>query len=204
LYTYDKVGNTPDGTVVRDGEEILPESMIFQYREHKSYSAFSNYFRYKLLLEKGGWWVDTDLVCLRPFDFQEEYVFSSEMAVGQEFINAGAIKSPAGSEALAYAWNVCQEKDRDQLVWGEIGPKLIADAVKRFSLERYVKPADVFCPLGYGDWEKVLDPDLTPAFRENTHAVHLWNEFWRRAGKDKNQQYHPDCLYEQLNRKYSS
>src|SRR5262249_54280435 len=27
-------------------------------------SAFSNYFRYKLLAEKGGWWIDTDVVRL--------------------------------------------------------------------------------------------------------------------------------------------
>ena len=148
LYVYDNIGNIPAGTVVNDGEEILPSSMIFQYKQHKSYSAFSNFFRYKLLLEKGGWWIDTDLVCLKPFDFPEEYVFSSERAAGREFINSGAIKAPAASDLLAYAWETCQTKNREELVWGEIGPRLMAEAINKFSLERYVKHYDVFCPIG--------------------------------------------------------
>ena len=202
LYTYGDVGNIPAGTVVKDGAEILPAAMIFQYQQHKSYSAFSNFFRYKLLLEKGGWWIDTDLVCLKPFDFPEAYVFSSEKAVGNEFINAGAIKAPAGSELMAYAWAACLSKNRAELVWGEVGPRLMADAVKRFSLESYVQRPDVFCPIGYSDWHKLLEPDITWEIGAATYAIHLWNEFWRRTGQDKNRRYHPDCLYEQLNRKY--
>src|ERR1044072_2497854 len=83
LYTYEDVKHLPAGTVVKDGREILPSSMIFQYRDFKSYSGFSNFFRYKLLLERGGWWGDTDMICLQPFDFRSEYVFSSEMSDGQ-------------------------------------------------------------------------------------------------------------------------
>ncbi len=204
LYVYDHVGNIPDGTIVKDAAEILSASMIFQYQEHKSYSAFSNFFRYKLLLEKGGWWIDSDLICLRPFDFPDQYVFSSERAVGNEFINCGAIKAPAGSELLAYAWDTCQRKNPADLVWGEVGPKLIAEAIRRFSLEEYVKRYYVFCPIGYSEWQNILDGNATWEIDEATYAIHLWNEFWRRGGQDKNGRYHPDCLYEQLNRKYSS
>ena len=78
LYVYQPVSNVPTGTSVKDAYEILPESMIFQYRKHPSYAGFANFFRYKLLLDVGGWWVDTDTVCLRPFDFASDYVFSSE------------------------------------------------------------------------------------------------------------------------------
>lgn len=70
LYCYNDVEGLPAGTVVRDGNDILPESRIFAYADgfaKGSHAAFSNHFRYKLLLERGGWWVDTDVVCLRPF-----------------------------------------------------------------------------------------------------------------------------------------
>ncbi len=57
LYTYAPIDNVPEGVVVQDGNDILPESMIFQYRDHSSYAGFANFFRYKLLLERGagGW-----------------------------------------------------------------------------------------------------------------------------------------------------
>src|SRR5437773_4701676 len=134
LYTYNELPNVPAGTVIRDGNEILPASAIFQYKDRPSYAGFSNLFRYKLLLERGGWWADADVVCLRPFDFPEEYVFSSELNAGREIVNCGAIKAPKGSEAMAYAWRVCQAKKPGQLAWGETGPRLMSEVVKKYRL----------------------------------------------------------------------
>lgn len=202
LYVYEDVLNIPAGTVILDGNEVLPSTMIFQYREFKSYAGFSNFFRYKLLLEKGGWWVDTDMVCLRPFDFAREFVFSSEKDEGKDVLTSGAIKAPSGSDAMAYAWQVCQKKNVENLVWGETGPRLIGEAVRQFSLECYQQPSHVFCPIGYSEWANVLEPDEVALFEESTVAVHLWNEMWRRAGLDKNQRFNPECLYEKLKKKY--
>src|SRR5215831_9214030 len=84
LYAYDDLANVPLGTVVRDADEILARSRIFQYKHQASYAGFSNFFRYKLLLERGGWWVDTDVVCLKPFDFSDGHVFASEILDGCE------------------------------------------------------------------------------------------------------------------------
>ena len=202
LYVYEDVKHIPAGTVVKDGGEVLPSSLIFQYRDFKSYAGFSNFFRYKLLLERGGWWVDTDVICLQPFDFAATCVFSSEISEGQEVISSGVIKTPAGSPAMAYAWQVCQEKNIEKLIWGETGPKLIGEVVRRFSLETFQQPSEVFCPLSYSEWDKVLEPTAVWPFSESTYALHLWNEMWRRAGQDKNQTYHPTCIYEELKKKY--
>lgn len=205
LYIYDDVRNVPEGTAVKDGNEILPASMIFRYEAQKSFSAFSNFFRYKLLLERGGWWADSDMVCLRPFDFTQEYVFSSEMANGREFINCGVIKTPPGSPAMEYAWNICRAKVPAKLVWGEVGPRLMSESIKRLALESFVMRSRVFCPFGYEEWDAVLNPKkVWDLGSPRTYGVHLWNEMWRRNERDKDQSYHPDCLYERLKHKYMS
>ena len=202
LYVYDEMGNVPEGAVVKDAGEILPRSSVFQYKHQASYAGFANFFRYKLLLERGGWWVDTDVVCLKPFDFAGSHVFSTERWGSDEVVTSGIIKAPAGSPVMAYAWEVCQKKNPEDLVWGETGPKLMGEAVWKFSLERYKKPFRVFCPLEYSEWHKVLEPDFEEGFGPDTYAVHLWNEMWRAAGQDKDATYHPACLYERLKRKY--
>jgi mannosyltransferase OCH1-like enzyme len=202
LYVYDETRHIPAGTIIKDASEILPSSNIFQYKQRPSYAGFANFFRYKLLLEHGGWWADTDIICLKPFDFSAAYVFSSEMSQGLEVITSSIIKAPVGSQAMAYAWKVCREKKPENLVWGETGPRLMAAAASRFLLEEYKKQHRVFCPLGFSDWSKVLEPDFDAVFDETTYAIHLWNEMWRAAGQDKNQQYHPASLYERLKRKY--
>lgn len=202
LYVYDEVKNVPARATIKDANEILPAFRIFQYKHQASYAGFANFFRYKLLLERGGWWVDTDVVCLKLFDFVDEYVFSSEMDDEQEVIASGIIKAPAGSSVMTYAWEVCEQKDPQQLMWGETGPRLMTEAVKKFSLEEYKKPYRFFSPVGYWKWRRVLEPDAQGLLYDDSYAVHLWNEMWRAAGQDKNRTYDRNCLYERLKRQY--
>ena len=79
LYTYGDVDRVPPGVVRCDANKILPESAVFTYAGgfgKGSPSAFANGFRYKLLLERGGMYSDTDIVCLRPFAFAEEMPYA--------------------------------------------------------------------------------------------------------------------------------
>ncbi|HEV2961255.1 MAG TPA: glycosyltransferase [Candidatus Angelobacter sp.] len=202
LYTYDFLAELPPGTKVIDAGQILPRSLIFRYSGSGSFAGFSNFFRYKLLLDRGGWWVDLDTICLRPFAFDEEYVFSSEIHAGEEVIDAAAIKAPRGSELAEYAWGVCKSKDPKKLVWGETGPKLLGEAVKRCGLRRYVRNAATFCPIPFREWESVLDPNSYRELGPDVFAVHLWNEMWRDSGRDKDSSYSPGCLYERLKSRY--
>jgi mannosyltransferase OCH1-like enzyme len=202
LYAYDHLANVPPGTLVRDANEILPRSKIFQYKHQASYAGFSNFFRYKLLLERGGWWADTDLVCIKPFDFPDQHVFASEMCDGREVVTSGIIKAPAGSQAMAHAWNICQSKMPEQLMWGETGPKLVAHVVEKYLLQPYVKSYRIFCPLAYQQWRDILKSETDELLFETSYAVHLWNEMWRAAGQNKNASYDPSCLYERLKEKY--
>lgn len=200
LYVYDEPRNIPAGTTVKDANQILPGSSIFQYREYASYAGFANFFRYKILLEHGGWWADSDTICLRPFDFPEEYVFSSELCDGRQVINCGVIKTPRGSPVMAYAWEVCRKKDPQKLNWGETGPRLMGEAVTRSSLEQHVKPYTFFCPLSYSDWSRVLEPETHDLLNGGNYAIHLWNEMWRKVNQDKNARYPDTCLFEKLKR----
>ena len=86
LYTYYPVENIPDGVIVKDARDILPESEIFYY--HNALTPFSDYFRFKLLYERGGAWTDCDIYCINKFDILEDYLFISERT-----IKAGAFKS---------------------------------------------------------------------------------------------------------------
>jgi hypothetical protein len=202
LYVYQRPAGIPEGTVVRDANEILPAARIFKYREYDTYAGFSNFFRYKLLLERGGWWVDLDLICIKPFRFPTEYVVSSEMEAGIPKISNCAIKAPAGCQVLEHAWQVCETLDPGKLKWGQSGPKLMAQCVEKFGLQPYVQPPNVFCPIDYDDWETVLGASAQPRVGEQTYAVHLWNEYWRRAKRDKNATYHRESLYEKLKSSY--
>lgn len=202
LYIYDELEGIPPGTVVLDGNKVLPASRIFLYQGHKTYAGFANFFRYKLLLEKGGCFVDADTVCLKPFDFQFEYVFSSEGLNGKQMTNLAAIKTPPASPVMEYCWAACEKLDTADLKWSQCGPQLINRAVESCSLQQYIQPPDVFCPVHFSEWKKLLEPALQPQFADATYAIHLWNELWRRENQDKDSHYPQDCIYEELKQRY--
>jgi hypothetical protein len=210
LYAYREIEGVPDGTVVLDANEILPASRIFKYTGYDSYAGFSNFFRYKLLYDKGGWWVDADTVCLKPFEFHEPFVFASVVAPAGpdgECVPAVAtcvIKTPRASAIMQSAWAFCDAMNPSELAWGQSGPALMRRLVPEFSLQGYVQPAEVFCPLPWPQWELQLKPGMSWTLTEQTRGMHLWNELWRRAGADKYRTWDKDCLYERLRRRYAA
>lgn len=208
LYVYDQVEGVPERTKLCDANEILPSSRIFFYSRHNSCSGFANMFRYKLLLDRGGWWVDTDTICLEAFHFSGPYVFSSENTSspanggGQPCVNAGIMRTPPSTDLMRYCWEYCDQADTSTLKWGDTGPKLIARALEMYSLGHFVQPPHVFCPIPFQEWDRVLAPGLKWQFRGETRAVHLWNEMWRRNNRAKDAAYDRACLYEQLKSRY--
>ncbi len=186
LYCYDEVKNVPPGTILRDAAEILPASEIFYYQRGKgkgSVAAFANLFRYKLLLERGGWWVDTDIVCLQPFNFSEPLVFASERNGDATQITNAVIRIPPGHEVARLCYEAAQQNAPAQLTWGQTGPRLINQIVHETGWQHFVKEPEVFCPLDHWKWQLLLkknDPSA-PVFTDKSHAIHLWHEFWRRA-----------------------
>src|SRR5208337_4992171 len=75
LYTYGPIEDAPIGVIIKDANEIVPQSDLARF---KLAAQFSDWFKYHLLFNRGNWWVDMDTVCLRPFDFLDETIFVEE------------------------------------------------------------------------------------------------------------------------------
>jgi hypothetical protein len=202
LYSYDAVPNLPAGAELRPAAEVLPASAVFRYSSAAggSFAAFSNLFRYRLLHQRGGWWADTDVVCLRPFDFTAERVFASERRrEGGEVCASCVLRAPAGDDVCA---DCCQQASRDErraTVWGATGPALLGRVVRERALGDQVQPPDVFCAV---DWWRAEDFHRPLELPDTAYAVHLWHEMWRWHGWPKEPCYPPLALYQQLHARY--
>ncbi|MFN3937658.1 MAG: hypothetical protein ACK4KW_08765 [Gemmobacter sp.] len=191
VYSYDRTLVLPPGAMWRDAGEILPESEVFFYRDgfgRGSVSAFANLFRYALLRDRGGWWVDTDVLCLGRLPASGEGAVVGMESPGR--VNSAVIYAPprhplptiAAREALALGKDVR---------WGNAGPHLMTRlclgeaAVDGVS----VLPATTFYPI---HWRDVVPMLMLPsrareaeAACRNASALHLYNEIFRRRGITK-------------------
>jgi len=110
LWHYEPIATTlPAGVVSRDASTLLPPERVFRRKAkdaardlgHRSFATFSDVFRLLLLRQHGGLWADMDVLCLRPFDFAERYVFRAHR-LG---VVLNVMKCPAGCPLLE---SLCQ------------------------------------------------------------------------------------------------
>jgi Glycosyltransferase sugar-binding region containing DXD motif len=179
LWTYsDLVTPLPKGVLVHDAESILPRSAVFRSVGtdletgvgNGSFAGFSDLFRYKLLYDKGGYWTDMDITCLKPLDFSEPYVFRSHR-LG---VVGNLMKCPRGSPVMRLTF----ERAQQQLHSGwHFGNRALSEAVLELGLGCYIR-SDI-CNADF--WLDVVRPFIEghqPIPRE-LYVIHWINEFWR-------------------------
>lgn len=198
LYVYEDVGHVPAGVKIRDANSIVPFSEI---KKFKNLANFSDCFRYNLLDKVGGWWVDLDNFCLKPYRFRASYVFSTQLTGPEGFdeINSGVIKAPAGSPVIRYCLDRLLTIDTLSCGWSEIGPALLLESVFKHGLSHCAKSSKTFCPVNFFEAPGCVNAPGTENFKfsNETSSVHLWNEEWRRVNANKNARW-PGSLYEHL------
>lgn len=207
LYTYGKVEGVPRGAQVLDAAEILPASRIFKYRDHDSYAGFSNHFRYRLLLLRGGIWTDVDVVCLRKLRLPDFAVAQEESAAGTPQCATCLLAAPKGDELMRQAEAICDAADVRTLQWGQTGPALMTRLVAELGREQSLLPVAAICPVPFGRWADLIsdDPAVQERVREQVRdasAVHLWHELFRRAGVHLRATYPAGSLLAGLQAKY--
>ena len=182
LYVYDDVKDIPMGVVIKDANEIISESEVYKRKfltKEEVYCGFSDYFRIKLVIDKGGYWADTDFVCLKHFDFPEKYVFSSEMlSDGTERINTGIIKCPQNDYYLKQIYNHMNNSAIRTSQKGYIFGRHMVEHIEKYNLDKYVKKYDTFCKIKFTQscnliTRKSLD---NYDYYEDCYAVHLWRQ----------------------------
>ena len=229
LYSYGvPYGDVPEGVTIKDARDIVPENDIWEFNTPQQ---FADWFRWNLLYKKGGWWVDLDTVCLRPFDLEQSTVLVEEALPndsvksiawamrtqdlrdiwqgGGRFIGNGFLKFSAGSDVLKWMINECQELRSEwrSLPWISIGPALVTRAANLFRIPSFSYTA--FQPIpGY---LANLFLDASTVVPDNCYAVHLWKSAWddglNSGGvvgklKAEGKDYPPSCPYEVLKRRY--
>ncbi|MEI8305717.1 MAG: capsular polysaccharide synthesis protein [Chloroflexales bacterium] len=178
LYCYNNVQDIPVGVQMFSAVEIIPEKVLQPNENGEgkgSYAAFSDLFRFSLLYQRGGWWVDADMYCVRPFIAQSLYVFATE----HDSIGTCAIHAPAGSSLLKTTIEQINLLPIKNVNWTEY-KDIYAENVIQSGLLESIQSDCVFCPISWDKIESYVLESYVPHLKECTIGVHLWNEIWRR------------------------
>lgn len=174
-----------EGVEIAPASQIVPEELFQRVLHRSEVRYFSDLFRYALLYEQGGLWMDADVVLVRPFPYLGRYFFNLQWNDGGQghLLCGNVLVAPARSQHFRLLY----EKALDRLEapggqsFGEIGPKLLSDYVLSDAGAelRYF----VFSPMLFNsiDWTETdrFDrqlPALSPYLNdERVFGLHLWN-----------------------------
>lgn len=209
LFSYEDIPNVPLGVIRRDGREVLDTDNFLKYEKKDSFALFADLFRLHMIAKNPGMiWVDTDVYCHRPMDYDSDYVFGFELP-GEQRVNNAVLGLPADSALLRamldytadpfaippFVKSKLQEEFRAAAAagqpvhvshqpWGVWGPMMVTHFVHAFDLAGQVQPLDAFYPVIFPDRLKFL---RRPAVVEGmvtarTTALHLWASNKRELG----------------------
>lgn len=186
LWAYDEIKTElPKGVILKDANEIFPKSKVFSYKYSNqfghgkgSFAGFSDIFRYKLLYLHGGWWTDMDVTCLKPLDFETDYVFRTHHDL--ELVG-NIMKCPKNSLLMKKCFEEAVEKvDKNNRDW-HLPIQILVDNVKELGLTSYIRNFS-----NQDSWNlirKFLSKNIE--IPQEWYVIHWVNEEWRRNRIDK-------------------
>jgi hypothetical protein len=222
LYVYEEPAGVPAGVQLRDAAEILPRSALFFHRRNQSVAHFADWFRYSLLFQRGGLWSDTDMVCLKPFDYPSPIVFAWQ---DEEHRNNAVLGLPARDPLAEWLARACERPNmmlpydnlsrrfaklkrwlkgqgHEAVRWGDTGPYGLTNAARHLGYLGHALPHWHFYPVRYEENRVLFESPSAgeePTFN-GSRAVHLWNQLIE--GPDKNGRFPPDSPFERLWARY--
>ncbi len=97
------------------------------------------------------------------------------------------------------AYEIAYSFKSSELNWGQTGPDLMNMLLDQ---ENFLQTSEIgdprlFQPIGGYQIEMIFSPFSRPQIAQ-AHTLHLYNELWRRNGKNKNGPFPPRSLISEL------
>lgn len=174
----------PLGIEVRAADDVMPRALFDRIVAGSEIRYFSDAFRYAVLYEHGGLWMDCDVVMLRPFPFRGDYFFNLQWRGGHQghFICGNVIYAEAYSHHLRVLYEMSIERffGDSGKGFGEIGPRLLSDYIASDAgaeLREWVFGPMLFNPIDWteiSEFDKPLSQLADYLNDERVFGIHLW------------------------------
>lgn len=173
LYAYDV--SCTNECEVRDARLIMPEREIFYYKQmlggnpNFKFGGIAERLKAEMLYKIGGWHVDLDVTCLRPFNFTAEYVLRPH---NTHAVVGNIIRAPRYSELARLYVQHTKTIDADNRIWEKsfLG---LNEIVTQLNLQPYILPEQTLGNDAEKYWKAFLKAGSI--FPEELMAVHWCN-----------------------------
>ncbi|RWA58814.1 glycosyltransferase [Mesorhizobium sp.] len=172
------------GIEIRSADDVMPRALFERIVAGSEIRYFSDIFRYAVLYEHGGLWMDSDIVLLRPFAFHGDHFFNLQWRGSHKghLVCGNVIYAKPYSRHLRALYEISIQRFHDARgkEFGDIGPKLLSDYI---ASEDGADLRDaVFSPMFFNaiDWTEteLFDKPISELADylndDRVFGIHLW------------------------------
>lgn len=198
LYSYGNIENLPDGVEAGDAETIYPAEPMLRHVRTGSPAIHADMWRLHLLKKTSKVWVDADMFCYRPFDFDTRFVFGWEkpglvcnavLGLPKDSATLNALLAFFEDQYAIAPWlapwqqrELEAERDAGKPVhmteqnWGFTGPASVTYFLEKTGEIKHAQPQEVFYPISFKNRNHMIlsrfkvEEQLSP----DTKGVHFW------------------------------
>jgi len=186
LYSYDAPKTCPDGVELFDAERIFPRA---EFKGHEASSApwvQGDIFKYHLLSLQNVTWVGLDMLCLRPWEDDADFLMGWEKPGKQ--ISSAVLRLPRFSRALAQLngffasptpalpWaEDATPLPAQEVNWGLHGPAALNYFLDKTGEIAHARGPESFCALPFRDRRKLLDANATIDIPPDAYGLQIWS-----------------------------
>ncbi|MBZ9905719.1 hypothetical protein LB557_06880 [Mesorhizobium sp. BR115XR7A] len=174
----------PHGVEIRNADDVMPQPLFERIVAGSEIRYFSDIFRYALLYEHGGLWMDSDVILLRPFPFRGEHFFNLQWRGSHKghFICGNVIYARPYSRHLRQLYELSMERFHAShgKEFGDIGPKLLSDYIASDAgaeLREWVFSPMFFNAIDWTEIDRFDKPiaELADYLNDDrVFGIHLW------------------------------
>lgn len=180
IWSYDKIQGYEN--FCKDANQIISQDKFFysnnpwgNVKKKELITPFADIFRYKLLNDVGGWYVDSDMICLKKLPNINGTYLNSEYNENKQRILINSVLYSNDTN------NIFGKMYHDIIEYPNYNKQTRLkfcddDFLKKYQITNSFEP--IFSnPLQWFEVEKIIYDDLE--FNKKTYMVHLFNVIWK-------------------------
>ena len=182
MFSYNLKLIVPKWLTLRDAEDILPQDEMLKPQVGRL-TIDANRFRWALLNKFGGWWIDPDVMLLKPDMPSGDVFFGNLDAFG--LVPTGVLKFPVGHKLAGEALARSRAADGTKPETDRAGSEMLTALVSEHALDMANDSEKSLGPISWFNLLDLFDPAKAIGMAErlgNERFLHLQNDVWRRAG----------------------
>lgn len=212
LYTYDAVGNVPEGATIADARDVWDTEEIIYHETAKSPAIHADVFRVMMVATTDKIWADTDIIAIRALPANLEWYIGFERTdrplLGNAILgmpkNSKTLQrlhdfltaenpippffSKAAKKRLIEAHEIGETLNLGKLAWGATGPTALSFLAHETGEIENAQPVETFFPVSFQGRKSLVIPDQKAALdallkNEKSLCVHLYSRWMRKFTK---------------------